>query len=182
LQVKAKCEALKLQGNLVDEQKVISERMGRLVELLDSDNLESKETELAEIVQKIAQTSISMKAKLDSKFADISLQQAITWKISWRDFQHRLPLVNHSQLGWKLKRIEIEKFMSGGVEQVLPKSAWTILVDDHAGLVRLNRPASLLEVCQLQKTLGVVVQVTFANGQLIENRKFLLYSENMEAK
>ncbi len=153
------CERLDKLGNLRDLRSQIHSQMGYLKALINQSAPEEQVRSLTHKIQKDAQ---NLNRIIGSKYSSISEIQSLFWDLS----SSHLGLSPEAARYWKLADMKIDQIYSWNNET---RNIWEnlhlSLSENGGGFVSLSRPASLIEICQLQEAMVIVVRAEFVHKQ-----------------
>jgi Zn-dependent M32 family carboxypeptidase len=162
------CEALQQLGSVKSLLQKIKSDMSRIHKMMDEPDLQSIEKDVRRLAKRVHENSVTLIQIIDSDFSKVTLTQKIRWS------------VKAEKSHWQIHRAWVEKAYnwSGPAPEIL--QSLEINSGDHSVEVTLERPASLVEVCQLQKTLVLFLNLEFKSGQRIQVAQYRLDARDVE--
>ena len=157
---------------LLKEMKKNNEEIFSLLELPDPRIEEARIEELAQAIKLIGE-AISHQVKTDWSVG--KWKQEIEWRIQKRDLatiNPRLPT------GFEILEIELDSVYFMGELRNDLKSQISATIENGEVVVKFQELASSLEVCSLQKTMGIILAVRFKNLWSIKKQYLNLNVEN----
>ncbi len=163
--IRLDCRGIEAHGNIKQHLDIISQSTEEVLSLLESKNpllYQQRISELAEIVK--------MKASLVHELSRVEWTDA-KWftRLGWSFFPDPRPG------NWLIENIQVENVYLMGDKRddlVAKVEFW----EKHGWIyVNLERYASSLEICQLQKTMMVVLKVTLTSGKKERTYFYNLY-------
>lgn len=151
------CEEIKSTGDLVKLLTLIDKDMQNLMHVLNRENLGApEEHEATELADEIQKNSALVKKLSQENWSNPEVGNEINWEISNADF----PLLPGEV---RITDAKVHKiyFMGEEREDLLSK----VTIDPTANRLKVSfeQDATILEFCQLNKTLMVVVEVKYRN-------------------
>ena len=166
--LKVICEELASIGNASELIDAINQDAQQILTLLNEEDPSSVLAEVKRLKHQIQGNVKTLSALLGPKFTDANFKQEIKWVATKDDYQRFLPVLRQ----WHLTDSELaagydlesgDSFEDGASNKDLLR--WTSSrISGSKAIFSFSRPASALQLCQLQNTIGFKARLDFENG------------------
>lgn len=168
-QIQLGCQLLRGEGSFPELSKKISSDVRRIDALLEKKSPESQEKEIRRLGSRAIQNSQKLVNLVSSEFGALDYEQKIRWVIGSEDARSLRPVRAHFVSGYHWKG-----------EAPYLEEALRIDFEGSQAIVELVRPASLVELCQLQETIVIVLEIEFESEHRRIKREYRLQTKNVE--
>lgn len=148
-EIKEKCHELKKIGNVSTLSDKIDAEMGAIEEILTQAEPTQYEIEIKSHASRVRNYTSQLIEVLNSEYATPNYMQYLRWEINDSIYE---------PVSGKIENV----FLWNGEDSNLAKQ-FDIKISRSGLRVQLIRPASLIEICQLEKLMNVVLAVTYKN-------------------
>lgn len=165
------CSDMKAQGNIFELLSSIKKDTDRVLVLLSDEKLNTNEEEIRNLANRISENSKKVESLSSENWSTARFNQDIKWDIDVYDFRD---LIGPHMREFKIRDFEITGvYLMGGKRDDLLEDI-TATSDEDGIHISYRNKVSSLEVCELQRTLMIVVEVRYQNVLLKGTRYFNL--------
>lgn len=158
LELSQKCEEMYSKGDLMLLLETIKKNTDRIFYLLGQKNIIRNEPEISALADKVSFDTSKVKEISKPEWTNNKFERHISWRIDQSDFD-----VLNIQTGVRFSKVNlIGVYLTGNKRSDLEKN---ISFSKYKNRIEINysSKASALELCQLEKTLMVVIEVSNKN-------------------
>jgi len=168
------CEDLESQGDILYQLTDIKQLMGDLFDLLEDLKADDDFTEAIRISKRINQLILAVQSKLEPQYTTARWNYEVQWKIDRTDFNDLLGA--QFQRGFRITKFKAKSASFLGRKNNEMLKNLKIKQDGNRLFFSFESVGSSLELCQLNRTRMIVVEVHYKN--LVNNnfRRFNLIS------
>ncbi|HEX7674564.1 MAG TPA: hypothetical protein VF412_10345 [Bdellovibrio sp.] len=163
------CIDMKAQGNIFELLARIKKDTDRILGILSDEKLNTKEDEIRALADRISENAKKVESLSSEAWTTARFNQDIKWDIDAYDFKD---LIGPHMGGFKIRDYEISGVYLMGAKRDDLLGNLTMTSDEEGIHISYKNKASSLEVCELQKTLMIVVEVRYQNVLLKGTRYF----------
>lgn len=155
--VQEKCNGLRKLGNVAQISDQVDTEMAAIEELLSLHDPQGTKDAIHLHAQNIKQQSNKLIEILGSQYAETDQTQFVRWFL----YEDVYPVSAIMATPFKPVSAKVTKaFIWNGEDTSLPEQ-FDIQIKSNRVRVQLIRPATLIELCQLEKLMNLVLSVTF---------------------
>jgi hypothetical protein len=166
------CAALDHLGDFSAIEKSIARDMAEIKTLIQTQPAAKVKDRVTALAAQIKAGNDLLMKLIDPRFTDVIYQQELDWSVDLKELEGE-PTLNPYLRIKTAHLTDVYNFSTGQKEAL---SSATLNFDSAHMHVHLERPASLLEICQLPEALMVSTQLTvdtlFSNGVAISYSTF----------
>ncbi len=175
--IASECRNLNKIGDYQRVKIKINADVDHVKRLIANDDLQKVKSEIEFLQSRIQKNSDLLIKLLGQENSAVSYTQSLKWVLGAED----LGFKNQGFGAWQIHSAEIVNIYSwNGENKNLIK---TVKIDIHPDevIIRFQRPATLIELCQLQQTIVMHLRVNFQNSSLkIRSNNYKLLAKNVE--
>ncbi|MCB0350417.1 MAG: hypothetical protein KDD38_04485, partial [Bdellovibrionales bacterium] len=153
-QLQIECQSLEQVGDVHDLIKKIDSDIEAVHNLINNYEIPEVKEEIIDIARRIQMSVDELTAIIDSDYSQNSYLQNVEWEIIPRNV-----LIATNDRKWKFLAAGVEQAYTWSGEITNAHEMMNFKIEDNVLKVNFARPASLIELCQLQKTLVLVIGV-----------------------
>lgn len=156
----SQCQELSKIGNVKELSQEIDLSMMQIEKLLQQKDLTQVEETIRELATQVKDNSNLLVSIIDSKFSVPDHVQNLNWQIK--------PLVYPRSMDreiWKISNYSFEKIYTWNGESPELASQFKVFTDQNQLSISLTRPATLIELCQLESSMNVIFKIEFKSDQ-----------------
>lgn len=177
--VSARCRELNRIGDLEGTRAMIAADMGRIKNLIAKDNVEAHREDLSRYSQRVKASTKQLLQLAKPEYVSPDYPQRLRWSLS----AEQLGLAEKSEFRWwKIKSVSLAGVYDWKGENKALKKRMSLRHDQSRIELRLERSASLVDICQLQQTLVVQLNVNFQSPLESQTRVYRLLAKNWEER
>jgi hypothetical protein len=179
--LKAECEAVNTDEDIKPLWSNITKELGnldrsRVTEDKTPDELQAM---ISNSLSRIQSNSYEIYTTAKDQFIEDKFDHLIHWKIDKTDFKDSEPTWNDT---FRILQVKVDKVYYLGMDVGGFKDRITISRDVYAFYINFHdEKGRSLSICMLQKTLGILVDVKYKDGDEIKTEKLLLNTSNQLA-
>lgn len=158
-QINGQCQEIAALGSLQSARQQIKADMAEIRQLIRADDLVSVRDRVQFLSSRVRQNSDLMIALAQDKYVNDDVLQRLRWELGPQSLGIK------SQNYWKVANVKIERVYNWQGENSGLHPYLRLEHNSQNVIVKLERSASTLEVCQLQQTVAVHLLVEFRGPQ-----------------
>ena len=169
----AECKAMAEEGDILALLKIIKKDTDTVLSVLDSENPEKQVAKVSALADRISDNSERVKSLAKGEWVETKYEHTLKWKINVEDFKD---LLGAHVGGFSLRDFEVNSvyYMGQKRSDIIPLIETS--GDENEITVKYSSRGSSLELCQLEKTMMIVVEVKYRNVLVKGTRYFNLIS------
>jgi hypothetical protein len=175
--LKQDCKDIEGEGDMLLGLKEIKEDTQSIFLLLEVADPTYNEDQITKLTSSISENAKKVISLSKAKWTDSKWNYETSWELTDRDFKTllgRLFRSNSEILGMSIHSV----YFMGEPREDLKKSI-TLKNEGNTLKVKFKGVASSLEACQLQRSLGIFLEVRFSDGKFIHSRYFNLNTDTL---
>lgn len=179
VRIEGACEEIDGIGDLRRIRAQIARDMERIKGLLRRHDVTRVRSEVLRLGERVRENSTRMMEILGPEFVEIDSVQSLQWNLAARD----LGLREDKPRYWSIHQVTVEEVYNWQGEIRDFKEITFVEWQPKSLTVRLERPASAVEICQLQETLVIQIRVDYKNdyGQA-RSARYQLLARNLRGR
>ncbi len=171
------CQQLNSQGDMMKLLKEIKNETDNVFEILDSGMMLEKKDQLTKLSESINKKAFLVTSMSRTEWVNPRFEYTASWLISSKDFRDLAGA--HLNGGLKFLDLKLSHVILSGQKRDDLKEHIEIKKNDETVYkISFQQAATALEMCQLNQTLMVVVELDYKNVINKNNRFFNLVIEN----
>jgi hypothetical protein len=155
------CKEINSQGDIFKLLKEIKNDTNEVIKILEDGDLPSKEARVTEIASKVDQKTKLVLTLSKAEWVSNQWTYEVKWNVDEEYFDDLLGA--HIKNGFDLKKAVIQDVYFMGEKRADLIKKMKLVKDGNTFFVTYKNKASSLELCQLHKTLMVIVKVDYRN-------------------
>lgn len=167
------CSEIESQGDIFELLRLIKLNTDEVFGILERGNSLDQGEELSLLAKDIQEKSDKVIFLSRSEWTINQWEEKITWELDRRDFKSVLGKLFAG--GFEILEPTIHSVYYQGQERNDLKEKLQLQSDSGSIVVTYHNRSSSLELCQLQKTMMIILEVKFRNLKWITTRYFNLY-------
>ena len=171
------CRELQEVATVADLTKQLHLDTERLLEIGRDPDPSTKLIEAEMIMHRVKEVANQLHEVANSRFSTPDLEQKLIWTLDKRRLEKLLPLAAPG-LPWHVKEVDIVAAYSWHGQDEDLKRAASMTFSPHMVQVVVSRPASLVEICQLQTTNTLILRLQLHTIIGTQEHQFQLVTQN----
>jgi hypothetical protein len=159
-EVQGICEAMEAHGDIWALLRKIKRDTNQVLEILESPEAETQVSEISKLAEGISEASVKVQELAKAEWTEQKYEHGVRWDIDAYDFKD---LIGTKVGGFVIRDFQLNDVYFLGKKR--PDLKMQIQVSkDYDGIhVKYESKTSALDLCQLEKTLMVVIEVRYKN-------------------
>lgn len=175
--VVARCKELNAIGIKHEARAEIASDMRKIKKIIGQDDLLSSKDEIVRLSDRIKDNSDRLMQMAKSEYIENSYRQRLVWNLGRKDFGLSEKPGKHL---WKIRAARIVGVYNWQGENDALANRVELSASDDGVVVKLQRTASLIEICQLQETIVIALEVDFQQPFEKKTGTYRLLAKNLE--
>lgn len=158
LEVHQACTAMKTEGNILNLLSKIKQDTDQILNLLKQENVTKEEKQISLLAKRISFNAKKVRSLSQDDWTDSKYDHEIQWDITYDDFHDLLSFYTGT---FEILDFDIRGIYLLGEERQDLKDSTRVVYDNDGIHLTYKNKASSLELCQLEETLMIVVEVKY---------------------
>lgn len=172
-QIKTTCQEIEKTGDIFSLLEEIKFLTNDILQIIDSDHPENQYNEVARLSAEVHSRTKKVLQLSQSEWTHAKWNYQVSWLINRFDFKKSLG--THLPNGFELIGADIQDLYFQGEKRADLKEKLKISLVEQEFIVEYENIGSSLELCQLYKTMMIVIAINYRNLNGYKTRYFNLY-------